>query len=319
MDCKLWKVDVIKEVVSISIGSSQRDHTVDIELLGEHFRLSRVGTDGDLDKAAAKFAELDGKVAAFGMGGIDLFLRADGRKYFFREARKLTGGVHTTPVVDGSGLKGAVEAGVVTYMRDELGLALRGKRVLMTSAVDRWGMAEGLKDAGCNMVYADLLYGLDVPILIRNWNVLRVVVRLLMPIVAQLPFSVLYPVGSEQDKAPKRSERAEKLYAWADIIAGDWQYVKKFMPDDMRGKWIITNTTTPQDVELARERGVELMVTSTPRLGGRSFGTNVIEATLIALEGATSELPARQYQQLLTQIGFAPDVLWLQRDQAATG
>lgn len=312
-------MDVIKEVVSISIGSAQRDHSVDIELLGEHFRLSRVGTDGDLDVAAAKFAELDGHVAAFGMGGIDLFLRADGRKYFFREARKLTRDVHSTPVVDGSGLKGAVEAGVIAHLRDDLGLTLRGKRVLMTSAVDRWGMAEGLKDAGCEMVYADLLYGLDIPILIRKWSILRVVVRLLMPIVAQLPFSVLYPVGSEQDKAPKRSVRAEKLYAWADIIAGDWQYVKKFMPDDMRGKWIITNTTTASDVEMARERGVELMVTSTPRLGGRSFGTNVIEATLIALEGAKSELPPREYQQLLAQIGFAPDVLWLQRDPAAAG
>ncbi|MHB9004420.1 MAG: quinate 5-dehydrogenase [Coriobacteriia bacterium] len=312
-------MDIIKEVVSISIGSSKRDHTVDIQLLGEQFRLSRIGTDGDLDVAAARFAELDGKVAAFGMGGIDLFLRADGRKYFFREARRLVAGVHTTPVVDGSGLKGAVEAGVVTYMRDTLGLQLRGKRVLMTSAVDRWGMAEGLKNAGCEMVYADLLYGLDVPILIRRWGVLRAVVRVLMPLVTQLPFSVLYPTGSEQDKAPKRNERAEKLYAWADIVAGDWQYVKKYMPDDMRGKWIVTNTTTAADVEMARERGVELMVTSTPRLGGRSFGTNVIEATLIALEGATSELPAREYQQLLTQIGFAPDVSWLQRDSAATG
>jgi hypothetical protein len=130
---------------------------------------------------------------------------------------------------------------------------------------------------------------------------------------------VLYPTGSEQDKAPKRNDRAERLYAWADIVAGDWQYVRKYMPEDMRGKWIVTNTTTAADVELARQRGVELLVTSTPRLGGRSFGTNVIEATLIALEGAGGELPAREYQQLLTQIGFAPDVLWLQRDQVATG
>jgi hypothetical protein len=134
-----------------------------------------------------------------------------------------------------------------------------------------------------------------------------------------LPFSVLYPVGSEQDKAPKRNERAEKLYEWADIIAWDWQYVKKFMPADMRGKWIITNTTTPTDVELARERGVDLMVTSTPRLNGRSFGTNVIEATMVALKGADGELSPREYQELLAQVGFKPDVLWLQREPVAAG
>jgi len=306
-------VGVIKEVVSVSIGSSARDHSVDIELLGEPFRISRRGTDGDLAKSEALFTELDGKVAAFGMGGIDLYLRADGRKYYFREAKKLVRGVSKSPVLDGSGLKGAVEASVVTYLRDELGLQLRGKRVLMTSAVDRWGMTEGLYNAGCEMVYGDLMYGLDIPIAIRKWRTLRVVVRLLMPVVRLMPFSVLYPVGAEQDKGPKKNERIEALYDWADIIAGDWQYVKKYMPEDMRGKWIITNTTTAADVELARERGVELMVTSTPRLEGRSFGTNVIEATMVALKGATEELPAKEYMDLLAQVGFKPDVLWLQR------
>jgi hypothetical protein len=133
------------------------------------------------------------------------------------------------------------------------------------------------------------------------------------PLASQLPFSVLYPVGADQDKAPKPNPRMEALYGWADVIAGDWQFVKKFMPQDMRGKWIITNTTTPADVELARDHGVELLVTSTPRLEGRSFGTNVIEATMVALDGAKAELSPERYRELLDSVGFRPDVLWLQR------
>lgn len=306
-------MEPIKEVVSVSIGSSARDHTVELELLGEQFRISRVGTDGDLDKAAEKFAELAPSVTAFGMGGIDMYLRAAGRKYYFREAKRLAKAAGSTPIVDGSGLKGAVEASTVTYMRDELGLELAGKRVLMTSAVDRWGMAEGLRDAGCEMVFGDLIYALGIPLPIRTWRSLVIFVRALTPLVSQLPFSWLYPTGSEQNKPPKSNPGAEKLYRWADIIAGDWQYVKKYMPADMSGKWIITNTTTAADVELCREHGVELLVTSTPRLNGRSFGTNVIEATMVALKGAPGELPAGEYLALLAEVGFKPDVQWLQR------
>ncbi|MBI5231961.1 MAG: quinate 5-dehydrogenase [Coriobacteriales bacterium] len=302
----------MKEVVSISIGSSTRDHSVEMELLGERFRISRIGTDGSLENAAARFAELDGKVDAFGMGGIDIYLRADGRKYFFRDAKKLIADVSRTPVVDGSGLKGAVEASVGPYLRERTGLTFRGKTCLMTSAVDRWGMAEALHEAGCQMVFGDLIYALDLPVPVRSWGMLRFLVRTLTPLVAQLPFSVLYPVGSEQEKAPKPNARAQRLYEWADIIAGDWQYVKKYMPDDMRGKWIITNTTTAADVELVRERGVELLVTSTPRIEGRSFGTNVIEATMVALDGASGELAADRYLELLSAVGFEPDVMWLQ-------
>jgi len=307
-------VGPIKEVVSVSIGSSSRDHEVEIELLGEQFRIRREGHDGDIEKAAARFAELDGTVDAFGMGGIDIYLRADGRKYFFREAKKLIAGVTKTPVVDGSGLKGPVEGSTVDYLINECGLTLKGKKVLTCSAVDRWGMTEALQNAGCEQVFGDLIYALDVPFLIKRWGSLRAFVRMITPLASQLPFSVLYPTGSSQDKEPATNPRMEKLYGWADIIAGDWQFVKKFMPADMSGKWIITNTTTADDVELARSRGVELFVTSTPRLGGRSFGTNVIEATMVALDGAKGELAPERYRELLDSVGFKPDVLWLQRD-----
>ena len=299
--------------MSVSIGSSTRDHEVEIELGGETFRIRREGHNGDLDAAAARFAELDGTVDAFGMGGIDVYLRADGRKYFFRDAKKLLKGVHKTPLVDGSGLKGPVEGSTVDYLVRECGLTLAGKKVLTCSAVDRWGMTEALQNAGCEQVFGDLIYAIDVPILIKRWSSLKLLVRLLTPVVAQLPFSLLYPTGTDQEKAPKPNPRMERLYHWADIIAGDWQYVKKFMPADMRGKWIITNTTTPADVELARSRGVELLVTSTPRLSGRSFGTNVIEATMVALDGAKGELSSERYRELLDSVGFKPDVLWLQR------
>ncbi len=303
----------IKEVVSVSIGSSSRDHEVQIDLLGEQFKIRREGYDGDFEKAAARFAELDGKVAAMGMGGIDGYLRADGRKYFFRDAKRLVRDVHISPVVDGSGLKGPVEGSTIEYLQREHGLDFRGKKTLMTSAVDRWGMAEALQNAGTEQWFGDLFYALDLPIIVKRWSTLRTLVHILTPLVVQLPFSLLYPTGESQDESPKPNAKAAELYAWADIIGGDWIYVRKYMPEDMRGKWIITNTTTPADVELCRERGVELLVTSTPRLNGRSFGTNVIEATMVALDNAQGELSPERYRELLDSVGFTPDVLWLQK------
>ncbi len=303
----------VKRVVSVSIGSSKRDHAVELVLEGTRFLISREGQDGDLDKAAARIRELDGTIDAFGMGGIDMYLRADGRKYYFREARKLGANAKKTPIVDGSGLKGPIEKATVEFMVDELGLTLKGKKALITSAVDRWGMAEGLREAGCDLYVGDLPYTLGVPYMIRSWGLLRVLVRIVAPIAAQLPFSWLYPTGSAQDKEPEPNALMERVYTECDIISGDWQFVKKYLLPDMSGKWIITNTTTAEDVELCRSRGVELLVTSTPRLEGRSFGTNVIEATMVALDGASGELSPDRYRELLDRVGFKPDVLWLQK------
>lgn len=304
---------LIKEVVSVSIGSSKRDHTVEIELKGERFVIRREGTDGDMDRAVARIRELDGRVACFGLGGLDLWMIAAGRKYHFRDGKRFAKAAVATPIVGGGGLKGAVEADVVRMMREDLGLDLAGRKTLVTSAVDRWGLAMALDEAGCEMTYGDLVYALDIPIVIHGRKALERLVHAIMPLAVQLPFQFLYPSASDHTAVAETDTRHSRLIAEAEIVAGDYKYVQKYMPDDMSGKWILTNTTTAEDVEVMRDRGVELLITTTPRLNGRSFGTNVIEATMIALEGAQGALEPERYLELLRETGFTPDVQWLQR------
>jgi hypothetical protein len=66
----------MKRVVSVSLGSSKRDHKVEVNLLGQKFSIERIGTDGDMQKAMELIRSLDGQVAAFGLGGIDLYIYA---------------------------------------------------------------------------------------------------------------------------------------------------------------------------------------------------------------------------------------------------
>jgi hypothetical protein len=76
----------------------------------------------------------------------------------------------------------------------------------------------------------------------------------------------------------------------------------------MQGKVIATNTTTASDVELFRRLGIKYLITSTPVLDGRSFGTNMMEAALIAVSGKGRKLSSQEYSQLLDQLGFEPQL-----------
>lgn len=251
--------------------------------------------------------ELDGKIDAIGMGGIDLYLYAGQKRYLIRDARKLRDAVKVTPIVDGSGLKNTLEREVVRYLIDESGFDLKGKKVLMVSAVDRFGMAEALYAAGCVMIFGDLLFGLNIPIVIRSFATFHRLARILLPIVTKMPFKMLYPTGSKQEKEP--DEKYAKYYHEADIIGGDYLFVRKYMPKDMKGKWILTNTVTTSDVKELKERGVEYLITTTPELEGRSFGTNVMEATLIAILGKKWEdVVPEDYLSLLKKLEFKPRI-----------
>jgi ribosome biogenesis protein Tsr3 len=80
------------------------------------------------------------------------------------------------------------------------------------------------------------------------------------------------------------------------------------MPINMDGKVIVTNTTTEADVELFRQRGVKYLMTTTPVLYGRSFGTNTIEAALVAISGKGRELSLEEYEELIDKLGMKPQI-----------
>jgi hypothetical protein len=80
------------------------------------------------------------------------------------------------------------------------------------------------------------------------------------------------------------------------------------MPERLEGKVIATNTTTAEDVELFRQAGVKYLVTSTPVLEGRSFGTNVMEAALIAASGKGRLLTHDELDELLSRLGMQPQL-----------
>lgn len=296
----------MKHVVSVSIGSSKRNHRVDTEILGERFIVERIGTDGDLEKAIELIRTLDGKVDAFGMGGIDLYVYGGSRRYAFRDAMRMARAAQKTPIVDGSGLKNSLERWVVDYLDKEADLGLRDKRVLMVVAVDRFGMAEAFTKLGCQTTFGDFPFALGVPIRLHSITQLAIAAFVLLPVLTRMPFRLLYPIG---DKQEANTPRHSGLFAWADVIAGDFHYIRRYMPSRLDGKVIITNTVTDADVDEIRRRGAACLVTTTPNFGGRSFGTNVVEAVLVAASGKRpEEITADDYLRLIEELGFRPRI-----------
>ncbi len=300
----------MKRAVSVSLGSSRRDKAVEIELAGEQVVIERRGTDGDIERATALFTELDGRVDALGVGGIDLWVEMDNRKYPIYAAHRMIREVKQTPVVDGSGLKNTLERQVVDALLGEMGSngaggQKRPGRVMLTAAVDRYGMTLAFFENGYDVLCADLAFALGIPIAVRRLGALKLLGRLLLPVVGRLPISVLYPTGQKQDQIVPRFT---KWYDWADIVAGDCHYIKRHMPDSLAGKTIVTNTTTPEDMVLFRQRGVRYVVTTTPQLDGRSFGTNMMEAALTAVAGKNRPLTKEELAPMLDQFRLRPVV-----------
>ncbi len=300
----------MKKVLSISVGSASRDHTTTHTFLGQEVELSRQGTTGDLEKAIELYKFYDGKVDAFGVGGLEFYLQVGDKKYPFREVQRIREVVKTSKIGDGNGVKGILIRRALSALEEHLnreGRSLHGMKALTTNAVDRYAMAEALTEFGCETVFGDFMFSLGLPIPIRRLSSVRLLAAILLPVITQMPFKWFYPLGAAQDRPPQ--PKWGRYYEWADILAGDFVSIRAHMPDDLNGKIVVTNTTTAENVEELRQRGLSILVTTTPRLEGRSFGTNVMEATLLALiDKPQSEITKADFQEMIARIPLKPNI-----------
>jgi len=274
----------VKKILSISVGSSSRDHTTRHVFLGQECELSRQGTDGDFDKAVQRYADLDGKVDAFGVGGVEFFLQVGKNRYYFRDVSRIRRAVKISKIGDGNGVKGLLErrafAALEKYLNEKENKTLKGMPALLTTAVDRYGMGEAMVDAGLDLTIGDFLFTLGLPFPVKKLSTVRLLAAVLLPLITQLPFTWFYALGSEQDKPPQPK--------WGEYYRRATIQIRQYMPDDLTGK---------------------IIVTVTPRLEGRSFGTNVMEATLLALmDKPQSAVTDADFLDLIDRIPLTPNI-----------
>jgi hypothetical protein len=301
----------VKKILSISVGSSSRDHTTRHTFLGQECEISRQGTDGDFEKAVQRYADMDGKVDAFGVGGLEFYLRIDQKRWYFRDVSRIRRVVTISKIGDGNGVKGLLErrafAALEKHLNEKENKTLKGMPALITTAVERYGMAEAMIDSGLDLTFGDFMFALGLPIAVKKISTVRVLGSLLLPIITQMPFAWFYALGSEQDKPPQ--PKWDKYYQQSTVLAGDFIQIRQYMPDDLTGKIVVTNTTTAENVEELKKRNLHILVTVTPRLEGRSFGTNVMEATLLALmDKPQSEVTDKDFLDLIERIPLLPNI-----------
>ena len=296
----------MKRAISISLGSSKRDKKVTVKFKDEEILVERVGTDGDAEKARQMYLDLDGKVDAFGVGGVDLYLRLDEREYPLHAALKLVAGVTKTPLCDGRGLKHTLERRVFVLARQELG-DVHFKQGFVPVAVDRLGLAQAVAEVADKTVFGDLMVALGVPIPVYGIPAFKRLARIMLPFVSHFPLSMIFYGSDGAEKEPKYV----KYFNESDLIAGDFLFMRKYMPARLDGKTVVTNTTTEDNIELLKSRGVKTVITTTPRYEGRSFGTNMLVAALTAYAGKGRRLSDAELNGLIEELGLRPSVMQL--------
>ncbi|HEY6551881.1 MAG TPA: serine carboxypeptidase, partial [Vicinamibacteria bacterium] len=131
----------MKTVAVIHLGEG--DETARASFLGREVEVRRIGCEGDPETARSLIAELDGRVAAIGVE-MPFQLELGGVRRPHKTGAGLPGMARQVPVVDGGGLRAALERWAVTLAdRAQPGIFAQ-KRVLMVPGLNHGGLAQAL-------------------------------------------------------------------------------------------------------------------------------------------------------------------------------
>lgn len=299
----------MKRVVSISLGSSRRDYQFSATVLGQHIEIQRIGANGDVARAAALVREYDGKVDAIGLGGLTPVFRIGRARYPHHEAISVAAQAQKTPVVDGGVLKATLERWAVAQAVRRIPQLFRYKRVLLTSGIERYALAQAISQYDPELRFADpvIHFGLGKLPVPRTIEQLEFYAATTLPIMAMLPYRILHPVALGQEG---HDLRAEKLFDWAHVIAGDFAYIRRFAANDLSGKTIITDDPSPAEIEDLRQRGVITLITMTPPLSVEHpfVATDLLEALVAAIQESSGQPGEAEALDFIAAANWEPTV-----------
>lgn len=299
----------MKRIVSISLGSAARDYRFTTTILGRSVEVERIGTNGSTARAAELIRSFDGQVDAIGLGGLNPVFRVGAARYPHREALQIAAQARRTPVVDGGVLKATLERWAVAQAVRRIPGLLRYRRVLLTSGIERYQLAAAIAQHEPELRFADPIIHIGLPFLPlpRTLEQLELYAATTLPITALLPYRVLHPVANGQEG---HDSRVEALFSWADVIAGDFAYIRRFAPASLAGKTIITDDPSPAEVEDLRRRGVTTLVTMSPPLSQeRPFvAADVLEAIVASIQESGGQPGEAEALDFIAAAGWGPTV-----------
>jgi predicted amino acid dehydrogenase len=297
-----------KEIVSISLGPPSRDYEMAIRMFGEEIRVRRLGTDGDVRRARDLVGQFDGQVDAIGLGSMNVTFRVGRRTFVHDQIQKVAASATTTPVVDGSYLRGTLERWAITQVAGQQPGIFSQKRAFVVSGLDRYALAQVLGSLAHQIRFGDPIFHFNLPFALSSLGQLERYAELVLPALCRAPYGRFFPGGAQH---ALRTPRGVKYFDRAQIIAGQFDYIRRFAPYNLEGKVVVTSGLSADDVEDLRERGVESLVTFTsPFDDAYPFvDVNVLEAIFTAfIDRPFDQVTGDDYLNLVARSELEPHI-----------
>jgi predicted amino acid dehydrogenase len=307
---------VTKGIVHLHLAKDRSPQDAVINLLGEVFAICSVPTGGDIDLVTdlVREADADPSVDAIALDGMPFELTLGRERIRHVAADRLCAASQGTPLVDGSGVRGAFERWAIQLVQQREPGYFTRRRALFAPSINHNGLVDSLSQFTDQRRWAEPVFFYALPSATTGEAAFRHIASRILGVAHDKPYRRVFP----QAGSPGR-ERASAPFEWAQVIAGDIPAIRRYAPEELAGKTIIGECASEEDVEDLRQRGVATLITTMPPVGEAGLDSSVparwpaavIEACLAAMLGGRN-LRESDYLNLMADLEWQPAVVPLQ-------
>ncbi|MBF0302857.1 MAG: dehydrogenase [Desulfamplus sp.] len=282
----------MKHITNISLGPATDNYQIETEFLGQKFTIKRFGTDGDLKKAEDLLLMWNKKADVISLSAIKYMYGQGSRTIMNKDLKKLLKAANTltTPVTTGETLRRVSHEWCIRHAHFQLGNNFfTNARVLFCSGMSSEKIANVINEYTENLYFADPLFENGIPKVLSSIDALNQYANRIHRPLRWIPGG-LSPVKNfllEQKQMKTINsfvlKRAVKNATVIVIPYNDfYDYVRYFEDGELKDKIVITTTAYEDRIETLINKGISMIIDTTPKIIDRVVGVSVQEALMIS-------------------------------------
>jgi predicted amino acid dehydrogenase len=297
----------LKQVISISLGSSAHNFDIKTPFLGQTMRVRRIGCDASATQAVAMLQSWQSRCDAMGLGILRDSYKVGETRYAEQDSAKLKSIATRIPVTTGADLQDILQECAVRYVQAELPHFLTNARVLFISGKGQYRLAMALAEHTQNLQFADPAVHHGMPKMLHGLHELDLYTQ-----GAHLVSSWLSHVDVSVKPVRKWADLTlQAALAESSIIVALPHELDWLDPHALRGKVVMSCGVSQARAKAWGDLGVQTIIDAAPQLQGNSLSAATLDAMLIAATGRHGQdLTSDDYLNMLSQESLQPGIFY---------
>jgi predicted amino acid dehydrogenase len=269
-----------------------------------------------VEKAADLLLKWNKKADAIALGGIRSAPSRGIKRAFNNDLVRLLGlgSKLDTPVTSGDKLRLVGHEWSLRHIQFKLGNNyFNNARVFFFSGRSSHTIARVLAEYSQNLTFADALLENGIPKLIDGLKALKLYSGRLRDVLAWVPGKSMISESEPVRAMIDHLVRQEVQHAHILVVPHHhfFNYLDRFTIDDLEAKTVISSTVYDDRIDYLKDKGVDVIIDTTPKLLDNVAGVSVLEAMLrVAFDIPKGEESDDELLEIISNIQMEPRIIY---------